>query len=147
MFADMSFDLENGFKSVEIQARRERSEIVKSHKLYKLEEGTSVCTHVHKIKSYIDRLDNLGVHFPKELATDVVLNSLPRSYRKFIMNYDKNHLHMTLIELHGMLKTAEASLKKSCSSSSTAPVLVIRHDDAKKKKLSHPRGNGRTMEG
>ena len=42
----------------------------------KHQEGTSVCAHVQKMKGYIDRLGNINVDFPNELAIDMVLNSL-----------------------------------------------------------------------
>ena len=58
------------------------------------------------MKGYIDRLQNLGVEFPKELAVDMVLNSLSGSFEQFVLNYNMNNLEKTLMELHGMLKTA-----------------------------------------
>lgn len=62
------------------------------------------------MKSHIDRLENLGVKFPKELAIDMVLNSLTGSYQQFIMKYNKNNLDKTLIELHNMIKAVGTSM-------------------------------------
>lgn len=96
------------------------------------------------MKLYIDILENLNIHFPKELAINMVLNSLSSSYQEFIMNYNMNNMDKTLIELRDMLKTAEASMLKTCSSNPTAPILAIGHNIAKRKKVSHPKGKGKT---
>ena len=50
-----------------------------------------------------------------ELATDLILHSLPRSYNQFVSNFNMNGMEKTVSELHGMLKTAEASIKKAPS--------------------------------
>ena len=46
-------------------------------------EGASVSAHVLKIKGYIEHLDRLGFQLSQELATDLILNSLPDSYGQF----------------------------------------------------------------
>ena len=74
---DKNQQLEEMFQE---QARQERFEIVKSLMTSKLQEGSYVCAHVQKMKSYIDRLGNLGVELPKELDIDMVLNSLTSLY-------------------------------------------------------------------
>ena len=109
----------------------------------KLQEGASVCAHVQKMKSYIDRLGNLGVELPKELSIDMVLNSLTSSYSQFIMNFNMNGLDKTLMELHGMLKTAEASMKKPNNSNSTAPVLAVDRGSSKRKRAPQPKEKGK----
>lgn len=43
-----------------------------------------MCAHVLKRKSYIDRLERMGVVFPKEQAIDLVLVSLLKSYGQFV---------------------------------------------------------------
>jgi hypothetical protein len=95
------------------------------------------------MKAYIDRLGNLGVNFSRELAIDMVLNSLSGAYKQFIVNFNMNNMDKTLMELHGMLKTAEASMGKTQSTHSTAPVLAIKEGGCKKKKVSHPKGKGK----
>jgi len=62
---------------------------------------------------YIEILQRLGFPLDDDLATDVILQSLPASFEPFIMNYHMNGLKKTLTELHGMLKTAEVSLRKA----------------------------------
>ena len=62
---------------------------------------------------YIKSLQRLGFPLDDDLATDVILQSLPASFEPFILNYHMNGLKKSLTELHGMLKTAEASLRKT----------------------------------
>lgn len=61
---------------------------------------TSICTHIQKLKSYIYKFENLGVQFPKELAIDMVLNSLSSLYHQYFINYNMNNLKKTFMELH-----------------------------------------------
>ena len=64
------------------------------------------------MKAYIDRIGNLNVDFPNELAIDMVLNSLSGAYKQFIVNFNMNNMEKTLMELHDMLKSAEVSMGK-----------------------------------
>ncbi|KAJ9557164.1 hypothetical protein OSB04_011778 [Centaurea solstitialis] len=96
-----------------------------------------------KIKAYIDMLGNLGVNFPREFAIDMVQNALSGGYKQFIVNFNMNNMDKTLMELHGMLRTAEASMGKTQSAHSPAPILAIREGGCKKKKVSHPKGKGK----
>ena len=102
-----------------------------------------MCAHVQKMKGYIDRLGNLHVDFPNELAIDMVLNSLSSAYKQFIVNFNMNSMEKTLMELHGMLKSAEVSMGKPIQNAS-APVLAIREGGYKKKKVSFPKGKGKS---
>nr|ABA97342.2 retrotransposon protein, putative, Ty1-copia subclass [Oryza sativa Japonica Group] len=86
----------------EDQARAER-----------LAEGNPVSPHMIKMIGYTESLDKLGFPLSQELATDLILQSLPPSFEPFIMNFNMNNLNKTLAELHGMLKTAKESIKKN----------------------------------
>nr|CAD40526.2 OSJNBa0023J03.14 [Oryza sativa Japonica Group]CAE02400.1 OSJNBa0024J22.4 [Oryza sativa Japonica Group]CAH66059.1 OSIGBa0125J07.8 [Oryza sativa]CAH66155.1 OSIGBa0113B06.1 [Oryza sativa] len=79
----------------------------------KLAEGNPVSLHVIKMIGYTESLDKLGFPLSRELATDLILQSLPPSFEPFIMNFNMNNMNKTLAELHGMLKTAEESIKKN----------------------------------
>ena len=72
----------------------------------RMQEGTSVSAHVLKMKAYVDHLARLESPLSDELAGDIILNSLPKSYDQFTMNYNMNGMEKTLAELHQMLKTA-----------------------------------------
>ena len=96
----------------EEQARQERFNISKSLFQCKLAEGSPVGPHVLKMIGYIETLDRLGFPLNLELATDLILQSLPNSYNQFVMNYNMNEIDKTLPQMLGMLRTAEANLKK-----------------------------------
>lgn len=63
------------------------------------------------------------------------------------MNYNKNNLDKTLMDLHDMLKVVNTILYKTHSSNSTALILVISHGSTKRKKVSHPNGKGKNKVG
>ena len=89
------------------QARQERFETTKALHSCKMAEGVSVSSYVLKMKSYLDHLEWLGFPMSQELATYLILNSLPDSYDQFVMNYNMNNMEKSVSELHVMLKTAE----------------------------------------
>ena len=59
---------------------------------------------------YIDKLDRLGVVFPREQAIELVLLSLPKSYDQFIENFYMRNIDMNLIDLNQMLIVAKAEM-------------------------------------
>ncbi|WVZ53605.1 hypothetical protein U9M48_004520, partial [Paspalum notatum var. saurae] len=71
----------------------------------------------------------------RELAMDVILRSLPPSFEPFIMNYHMNGLDKTLTELHGMLKTAEDSIKKT-----SHHVMMVQRDSKKRRRKGKGKG-------
>ena len=88
-------------------ARKERYETTKALFSCKMVEGESVSTHLLKMKGYIDHLEMFGFPISQELAIDVILISLPGSYRNFVMDYNMNNMKESISELDGMLKTTE----------------------------------------
>ena len=78
----------------------------------KMEEHSSVSEHVLKMSGYGERLHALGITIPTELGINRVLQSLPPSYKNFVMNYNMQGMKKTLPELFSMLKTAEVEIKK-----------------------------------
>ncbi len=94
----------------EYQARAERFNTSKSLFACRLAEGNAVSPNVIKMIGYTESLEKLGFPLSKELAIDLILQSLPPSFKPFIMNFNMDR---TLAELHGMLKTAEESIKKN----------------------------------
>ena len=53
---------------------------IKALNSYKMVSESSVSAHVLKMKGYIDTLDKLGASINRELATNLILASLPREY-------------------------------------------------------------------
>ena len=85
-------------------------------------------THVLKMKGYLDTLEKLDVRVFQKLATDLIIGSLSHSYDQFVMNYNMHGMTKSVMKLHGMLKNAEESIKK------TSPVLMVQKGIKKKGK-------------
>jgi hypothetical protein len=119
----------------ENQARAKRYNISKALFACKLAEGTPASPHVIKMMGYIGTLDKLGCKIEDDLATDVILQSLPASYEPFIMNFHMNGMEKTVAELHGMLKTAEDSIKKNPNH-----VMMVQKEKKKEEALDASQG-------
>jgi hypothetical protein len=141
MLSTMSPDLQKQYEHVdaytmiqglrgmfENQARAERYNISKALFAYKMAEGSPVGPHVIKMVGYIETLNKLGCELNDDLATDVILWSLTTSYESFIMNFHMNGMEKTMAELHGMLKTAEDSIKKKLNH-----VMMVQKEKKKRK--------------
>ena len=105
---DMIVNLKEMFQQ---QARQERYDSTRALHSYQMAERASISAHVLKMKGYIEQLDRLGFPLSQELATDLILNSLPDSYGQFLMNYNMNEMDKSIFKLHTMLKTAEQNIK------------------------------------
>ena len=69
-------------------ARVERYEV--SDKFYscKMEENSSSSEHILTMSGLHNRLSQLGVNLPDDSIIDRILQSLPPSYKSFVMNYN-----------------------------------------------------------
>ena len=105
---DMIITLKEMFQE---QARVERYKATVSLTSCKMVEGSPVSAHVLKMKSYLDQLEKLGSAMPRELAVDIILGSLPPSFKQFIMNFNMHQMEKSITELHGMLKNAQEDMK------------------------------------
>ena len=96
MLTTMNSELQNQFEEMEAfdmivhlkgmfqeKARQERFTTTKALNACKMTHGTSVSAHVLKMKGLIDHLDKIGAPINHELATDLILGSLPESYEQF----------------------------------------------------------------
>ena len=110
------------------QARAESYEASEKFFNCKMEENSSVSEHVLKMSGYADRLSQLGVIIPNQLGIDRVLQSLPPSYKGFVLNYNMQAMQKTLPKLFAMLKAAEVEIKKENQ------VLMIKKTTSFKKK-------------
>ena len=93
-------------------ARVERYEV--SDKFYscKMEENSSVSEHILKMSGLHNRLSQLGVNLPDDAVIDRILQSLPPSYKSFVMNFNMQGMEKTIPEVYSMLKSAEVEIKK-----------------------------------
>ena len=80
----------------EDQARAERFNTSKSLFVCRLAEGNPVSPYVIKMIGYTESLDKLGFPLSRELATDLILQSLPPSFEPFIMNFQHEQLEQDL---------------------------------------------------
>src|SRR3954469_1694408 len=76
-----------------------------------LKEGSPVSEHVIKIMSLGQRLTQLGFPIPESLGIDLVLMSLPPSFKGFVQNYQMNGMDKTVNELLAMLKNAKTTMQ------------------------------------
>jgi hypothetical protein len=53
-----------------------------------MDEHSNVSKHVVKMSGYVQRLNALACQIPDELLIDRVLQSLPPSYKGFVLNYN-----------------------------------------------------------
>ena len=92
-------------------ARIERYET--SDKLYACKmENNSVSEHILRMSGYYNRQADLGVELPPEAVNDRVLQSLPPSYKSFVLNYNMQGMNKSVSELFAMLKVAESDILK-----------------------------------
>ena len=77
-----------------------------------MEENSSVSEHILKMSGYNNHLIQLGVNLPDDSVIDRILQSLPPSYKSFVMNYNMQGMNKTIPELFAMLKAAEVEIKK-----------------------------------
>ena len=81
-----------------------------------------------KLGQDIEELQEFEMNMDKELQMDLILQSLPNSYKQFIMNYHMNKIDSILLDLLNMLVTAESILK-----SSRNMVLTVERTSSKRK--------------
>src|SRR4051795_152072 len=93
-------------------ARVERYEISNKFFSCKMEENSSVSEHILKMSGLHNRLTQLEVNLPDEAVIDRILQSLPPSYKSFVMNYNMQGMVKTIPEVYAMLKSAEVEIKK-----------------------------------
>ena len=129
------------------QARAERYEASELFFSAKMEEHSSVSEHVVKMSGYVQRLNALECKIPDELAIRV-LQSLPPSYKGFVLNYNMQGMTKSLSELFVMLKTAEVEIKKE-----HVVLMVNKTTDFKKSgkktkgKKGEPKRDGKSVAG
>ena len=88
-------------------ARVERYEV--SNKFYscKMEENSSVSEHILKMSGYHNHLTRLGVDPLVDSVIGRVLQSLPPSYKGFMMKYNMQGMNKTIPELFAILKAVD----------------------------------------
>ena len=94
------------------QARAERNEALNLSFSARMEEHNNVSKHVVKRVDYVQYQKTLEYEIPDELAIDRVLQSLPPSYKQFVINYKMHGMKKTLAEFLSMLASVEVGICK-----------------------------------
>ena len=97
----------------EANNRVERYEVSDKFFSCKMEENSSVSEHILRMSGLHNRLSQLGVNLPDDAVIDRILQSLPPSYKSFVMNYNMQGMVKTIPEVFSMLKSAEVKSKRS----------------------------------
>ncbi|KAK1677852.1 hypothetical protein QYE76_038700 [Lolium multiflorum] len=100
-----------------------------------MEEGSSVSEHMLAMSGHAKKLSDLGIVIPNKLGINRVLQSLPPSYKNFVMNYNMQNMNKELPELLSMLKSAEVEIKKENQ------VLMVNKTTSFKKQGKPNKGN------
>ena len=77
-----------------------------------MEENSFVSEHIIKMSGYHNHLTQLGINLHVDSVIDRVPQSLPPSYKSFVINYNMQGMNKTILELFAMLKAAEVEIKK-----------------------------------
>ncbi|KAK1643675.1 hypothetical protein QYE76_061480 [Lolium multiflorum] len=100
-----------------------------------MEEGSSVSEHMLVMSGHAKKLNDLGMMIPNQLGIHRVLQSLPPSYKNFVMNYNMQNMNKDLPEIFSMLKSAEVEIKKENQ------VLMVNKTTSFKKQGKPNKGN------
>ena len=77
-----------------------------------MEENCSASEHVLRMSGYNNHLIQLGVNLPDDSIINRILQSLPPSYKSFVMNYNMQGMTKTIPEFFVMLKSTKVEIKK-----------------------------------
>ena len=77
--------------------------------------GGRVKDHCLAMISHISRAEVIGAKLQKEMKIDLILQSLPKHFNQFKVNYNMHKMDLTPVQLMHELESAEQSLKDPCS--------------------------------
>ena len=112
------------------QTRSTRQKAMKDLMKTTMAKTTPVRDHVLKMIGLLNELEILGAEIDGESQVDIILQSLPDSYKQFCLNYNMNKPQRTLAQFHKELVSAKGLIKKPST------VLVIERGYSSK-----PKGN------
>ena len=91
----------------------------------KMAEGTSVWEYCLKMISNLNILEVLGADIDGESQVDMILQSLPESFKEFRLNYNMNKKIYLSLELMNELLTMEGILGTSSVDANIAEGLLL----------------------
>ncbi|XP_023920003.2 uncharacterized protein LOC112031546 [Quercus suber] len=108
--SDIMFSLKEMFGE---QGRSARQDTMRLLLNTKMAQGTLIREHCLKMISYLNTLEVLGANIDGESQVDMILQSLPKSFKEFRFNYNMNKKIYILSELMNELVAAEGILVKA----------------------------------
>ncbi|XP_021729835.1 uncharacterized protein LOC110696808 [Chenopodium quinoa] len=106
-----------------------------------MENGESVRQHAFKMIGLFESMKRLGFPYSQQLATDIILHSLPDSFNQFRMTFNMNESEKTMTQLHGMLVNAERNIPKEPKKE----VLMVQKGKGFKKKGAGKKNKGKQV--
>ena len=126
---DMMMNLKEMFGD---QTRSARQKAMKDLMNATMAETTPVRDHVLKMIGLLNELEILGAEIYGESHVNIILQSLPDSYKQFFLNYNMNKPQWTLAQLLKELVSTEGLIEKPST------ILVIERGSSSK-----PKGNNK----
>ena len=77
--------------------------------------GGRVKDHCLAMISHISQAEVMGAKLQKEMKINLILQSLPKHFNQFKVNYNMHKMDLTPIQLMHELESVEQSLKEPCS--------------------------------
>ena len=77
-----------------------------------MEGNSSLSEHILKMSGLHNRLSQLDINLLDEAVIDIILQSLPPSYKSFVLNYNMQGMVKTIPEVFSMLKSTKIEIKK-----------------------------------
>ena len=103
----------------------------------KMAEGTPIQDHVLKMTAHLNELEILGAFkIDRKTQVDVVLMSLPESFKNFRLNYSISKRSYTLVELLKNLQAVEGIIGHKGNVQVMKKVFSSTKKGKKKKKVS-----------
>ncbi|XP_057953940.1 uncharacterized protein LOC131148231 [Malania oleifera] len=104
-------------------------------------EGTPVWDYVLKMIGLLNELKILEAEIHGKTQVDIILQSLPDSFKQFFLNYNMNKLSYSLVELLKEFQVAEGIIRKPTIAFVTDKGSYSRPKGRKKqKKVQKPQG-------
>ena len=110
LVSDIMLSLKEMFSE---QGHSARQETMRQIYNTKMAEGSSVREHCLTMISNLNTLEVLGANIDEESQVDMILQSLPESFKEFKLNYNMNKKIYTLSELMNELVATEGILDTS----------------------------------
>ncbi|XP_074556259.1 uncharacterized protein LOC141812117 [Curcuma longa] len=127
------------------QDRAARQVAMRSLMTTTMAEGTPVRDHVLKMIGHLNEIEILGGQMDADTQIDIILQSLPKSFEQFRLNYNMNKLDYTLAELLTELVSAEGLLRQNSQIHIAEKVSASKPKGRKKRKK--PSGPAKKVNG